>query len=82
MLGRIDDQGRPIERLASIDRHATLSETQQMFDAASEPKALAIFQGAAHVDLLAFDPMQYEREVFGFLEQHLGELRANGQILR
>ena len=87
------DQLRPIERLASIDqpilivggdldRHATLSETQQRFDAASEPKALAIFQGAAHVDLLTFDPMQHEREVFGFLEQHLRKLRANGQILR
>jgi alpha-beta hydrolase superfamily lysophospholipase len=84
------DQLRPIERLALIDhpilimagdldRHTTLAETQRLFAAAGEPKALAIFPGAAHEDLLAFDPTRYEREVFGFLERHLGGFRPSGE---
>ncbi|MFO7640122.1 MAG: alpha/beta fold hydrolase [Candidatus Competibacteraceae bacterium] len=87
------DQLRPIERLALIDhpilimagdldRHTTLAETQRLFAAAGEPKALAIFPGAAHEDLLAFDPTRYEREVFGFLERHLGGFRPSGEPQR
>jgi uncharacterized protein len=92
-LGIAPDRLRPIERLASIDypllimagdldRHTTLAETQRLFAAAGEPKTLAIFPGAAHEDLLAFDPTRYEWEVLGFLERHLGALRPSGEPQR
>ncbi|MBK8011072.1 MAG: alpha/beta fold hydrolase [Deltaproteobacteria bacterium] len=81
-LGIAPAQLRPIERLAlidhpvlimggDIDRHTTLPETLRLFDAARDPKTLAIFPGAVHIDLLAFDPTRYEREVLGFLERNL-----------
>jgi alpha-beta hydrolase superfamily lysophospholipase len=55
----------------SIDRHTTLSETRRIFAAANPPKALWIVDGAAHVDLFAFDRKGYETRVGGFLREHL-----------
>ena len=56
----------------SADRHTTLAETERLFAAArSADKSLWIVPGAAHVDLHAFAPADYERRVGGFLRQHL-----------
>lgn len=73
---------RPIDHIAGVgcpvlvasgdlDQHTTLAETQALFAAAAEPKRLVIFQGAAHSDLLAYNPEQYEREVLPFLAANL-----------
>lgn len=75
---------RPIDHLASIgcpvlvaagdqDQHTTLVETQRLFDAARQPKKLVLFPGAAHVDLLAFNPKRYENEILPFLAEHLAD---------
>jgi fermentation-respiration switch protein FrsA (DUF1100 family) len=53
------------------DDHTTIADAQNLFTAAREPKQLAIFPAAAHVDLLAHDPETYEREVLPFLNHHL-----------
>lgn len=53
------------------DQHTTLAETQRIFDAAAAPKELWLVQGAAHVDLHAFAPIQYETLVGAFLARHL-----------
>lgn len=53
------------------DQHTTLAETQQIFDAAAEPKDLWLVKGAAHVDLHAFSPDAYEARVGAFLAGHL-----------
>lgn len=55
----------------SIDRHTTLPETRRIFEAANPPKELWIVEGAAHVDLFAFDRVSYEAHVGGFLREHL-----------
>ncbi|HXF78919.1 MAG TPA: alpha/beta hydrolase [Usitatibacter sp.] len=55
----------------SIDRHTTLSETRRIFAAANPPKELWIVDGAAHVDLFAFDRKAYATRVGGFLREHL-----------
>jgi len=51
----------------SRDRHTTLEESRELFDAAAEPKWLWIVEGAKHQDMLAFDPKGYEENVVGFL---------------
>ena len=56
----------------SLDLHTTLQESQELFDAAAQPKSLWIVEGAAHQDMLAFDPKGYEERVVGFLQANLG----------
>jgi uncharacterized protein len=51
--------------------HTTPVETQRLFDAAPQPRQLWIVEGAAHVDLHAFGPRDYETRVSAFLAQHL-----------
>lgn len=76
------DQLRPIAELpslhvplliaaGSIDRHTTLRETERIYAAASNPKELWVVNGAAHVDLHAFDSKAYEERVSAFLAKHL-----------
>lgn len=81
-LGVSVEQLRPIDHIrvvecpvlvasGDLDTHTTLAETERLFDAAQEPKQLVIFKGAAHTDLMKSDPIQYERDVIGFLQEHL-----------
>ncbi len=81
-LGVSPEQLRPIAQLSSlgspvliasgsIDQHTTLSETKRLYDAAGRPKELWIVEGAAHVDLHAFDPSAYESKISAFLAKYL-----------
>ena len=85
-IGVSPDQLRPIARLSSlrspvliasgsIDQHTTLSETERLYDAANRPKELWIVEGAAHVDLHAFDPTAYESKISAFLAKYLRHQR-------
>ncbi|MGB7325458.1 MAG: alpha/beta fold hydrolase [Rubripirellula sp.] len=87
-LGISPNELRPIDHLRDIqcpvcvasgtaDRHTTESETQSMFSAATEPKHLWLVDGAAHVDLMREDPIQYRHEIVGFLDRHLGVHRQD-----
>lgn len=73
---------RPIRHLPSLgapvlvasgaeDMHTTWVETQRIFDSAVEPKELWRVEGAAHVDLHAFQPEEYQRRVLRFMAKHL-----------
>lgn len=75
---------RPIDHVMNVgcpvlvasgdcDSHTTLVETQRLYQAAREPKQLTIFNGASHIDLLAYDCVKYQ-EIIVFLDAHL---RAN-----
>ena len=81
-LGVSPEQLRPIAQLSSLrspvliasgslDQHTTLSETKRLYDAAGRPKELWIVEGAAHVDLHAFDPPAYESKISAFLAKYL-----------
>ena len=81
-LGINPDLLRPIDQLAklkapvliaagNVDQHTTLGETQRLFAAAREPKELWIVDGAAHVDLYAFAPAEYERRIGTFMARNL-----------
>ena len=55
-----------------VDRHTTRAETERLYAAARAPdKSLWIVPGAAHVDLHAYAPADYERRVGGFLLDRL-----------
>ncbi|QDV25848.1 Alpha/beta hydrolase family protein [Aureliella helgolandensis] len=81
-LGISPNELRPIDHMPDIecpvcvasgtdDQHTTESETQAMFSAASEPKHLWMVDGAAHVDLLRDNPIQYRQHIVRFLDHHL-----------
>jgi fermentation-respiration switch protein FrsA (DUF1100 family) len=83
-LGLSAEQLRPIDHIHKIgcpivvtagdlDLHTRIDETRRMFEAATEPKKLVIFEGAAHIDLLDHDPELYQREILGFFKQCLLE---------
>jgi fermentation-respiration switch protein FrsA (DUF1100 family) len=56
----------------AVGRHTRIAETRRLFDAArGDPKSLWIVPGAAHVDLHAFVPLEYERRVGGFVQDAL-----------
>jgi uncharacterized protein len=75
------NQLRPINQIAKLniplliasgseDRHTTLEETKRIFQAANEPKLLWVVQGAAHINLHAFEPRVYEEKILGHFAKH------------
>lgn len=82
VLGMEADRLRPIDWIGQVqapilvisgtaDRHTTIAETRQLFAAARDPKQLWEVEGAAHVDLRAFAPDDYDAHVLGFLARAL-----------
>ena len=55
----------------TADLHTRWPETEQLFAAAREPKALWPVPGAAHVDLHAFDAAAYEARLGPWLHARL-----------
>jgi fermentation-respiration switch protein FrsA (DUF1100 family) len=81
-LGFSPDSLRPIDRIGTItaplyviagtdDRHTTLAESRRLFDRATAPKEFWAVPGAAHVDLHAHAPAEYERRVGALFARHL-----------
>ena len=64
--------GSPVLIAAGADdQHTTWPETQRLFDAAAEPREIWRVEGAAHEDLHAFAPEEYERRILRFLAKYL-----------
>ncbi len=55
----------------TADRYTTLDESNQIFDAASEPKELWAVPEAGHVDLHLIASEEYERRVLSFFDRYL-----------
>lgn len=53
------------------DRHTPLNESQELFNAACEPKTLWVVAGAQHEDLLKVARTEYEERVTAFFNQSL-----------
>jgi uncharacterized protein len=81
-LGLGTQQLRPVDAVGDVqaplliasgteDLHTRWPETEALFAAAREPKALWPVPGAAHVDLHGFDPARYEAHVGGWLQARL-----------
>lgn len=81
-LGLGTQQLRPVDAVGDVqapllvasgteDLHTRWPETEALFAAAREPKALWPVKGAAHVDLHGFDPAGYEARVGRWLQARL-----------
>jgi alpha-beta hydrolase superfamily lysophospholipase len=78
-IARIGELKAPVLIVAgSADLHTTLPETQRLFAAAAQPKDLWIVDGAAHVNLHAYAPAEYERRIGAFLARHLDPVAVAG----
>jgi len=74
-IGRL---GAPVLIVAgSLDAQTTPAESLELFDAASEPKAMWVVEGARHQDFLAYDPRGYDAHVVEFLMETLGTTRGD-----
>jgi len=73
---------RPIDALKNLrcpvliasgtnDLHTTVEQARALYSMANPPKELWLVPGAAHVDLLRFNPDGYKSHVLGFLENQL-----------
>jgi alpha-beta hydrolase superfamily lysophospholipase len=73
---------RPIDNVGSIsapklfiagteDRHTTIEESRQLFNAAREPKEFWAIEGAAHVNFHEFARRDYESRVLDFFDKYL-----------
>ena len=58
------------------DRRTTLSDSEQLYTAAPEPKELWIVVDAGHEDFHQFAPEAYEERVLRFLGEHMGNRLA------
>jgi fermentation-respiration switch protein FrsA (DUF1100 family) len=81
-VGVTEAQLRPIDALPALhapllmaagtgDKHTTWAETERIFAVANQPKELWAVQGAAHIDLYAYDPSAYEARILKFLDRYL-----------
>ena len=81
---------RPLDRIGAVtapiliaagtkDRYTPLIETHALYASAPSPKELWMVDGAGHVDLHAFTPVEYERRVGSFLARNLRGVRRTGQ---
>lgn len=72
---------RPIERVPLIsspvmvihgsdDRHTTRAEAERIVASITSTRTTYLVEGAAHVDLHRFAPLEYERRVVAFLRHH------------
>jgi uncharacterized protein len=81
-LGLSTDQLRPLTKIGNVkapklivtgseDKHTLLSESQEMFATAQEPKELWIVNGAQHQDIHRFAKQEYELRILKFFETNL-----------
>jgi pimeloyl-ACP methyl ester carboxylesterase len=73
---------RPVDHIARLrcpvlvvggaaDQQTTLTDTQQLYAAANQPKELWVIPGAGHVDYLQAAGEEYKQRILEFLERAL-----------
>ena len=83
-LGVSQAELKPIDRIAElrspvfvigglVDQHTTAADTERLFAAAREPKALWLIPGAAHVDYYQASREEYQQRVVAFFDGALRE---------
>ncbi len=77
------DQLRPIDAIrhvtspilvigGSADQHTLREETYRLHASAPAPKELWVVEGADHADIYEYAGPEYERQVFSFIQRHIG----------
>lgn len=54
------------------DQHTLREESNSLFRAASEPKALWLIEGAQHQNFHRYNPAAYEKRILAFFSKYLG----------
>jgi fermentation-respiration switch protein FrsA (DUF1100 family) len=83
-IGIAPGQLRPIDRVralrvpiliasGTLDMRTPIAETQGIFLAANQPKALWQVKGAAHVDLASYAPLAYKSTILAFFQKYLAQ---------
>jgi fermentation-respiration switch protein FrsA (DUF1100 family) len=81
-IGVTETELRPIDRIGGLrapllflsgtaDPYTPIAEAESLYARAPAPKDYWPVKGAGHEDLFAFDSVQYERRVGGFLSREL-----------
>ena len=71
-IARIGEIHAPLLLIAgTLDRYTPIAESESLFAHARAPKRFWAVDGAAHEDLHAYGPAQYERRVGTFLTRYL-----------
>ena len=89
-IGVAPDVLRPLDRIGTVsapvlivagtnDRYTPINETRALYANAPSPKELWVVNGAGHVDLHAFAPLEYERRIGSFLSRNLRGVHAAAQ---
>jgi fermentation-respiration switch protein FrsA (DUF1100 family) len=74
-IARIEQIHAPLLLInGSEDPYTPLAEADSLFAHARAPKQFWVVRGAGHEDLYAYQPIEYERRVGGFL---VGQLRSS-----
>jgi fermentation-respiration switch protein FrsA (DUF1100 family) len=73
-IARIGDLNAPLLLISGTDdRHTTVAETERLFAAARQPKALWIIPGGGHFNMHAYAGKEYEDRILDFLGRYLRE---------
>ena len=73
-IARIGDLNAPLLLISGTDdRHTTVAETERLFAAARQPKALWIVPGGGHFNMHAYAGKEYEDRILDFLGRYLRE---------
>jgi pimeloyl-ACP methyl ester carboxylesterase len=71
-ISRIGDLNAPLLLISGTDdRHTTVAETERLFAAARQPKALWIVPGGGHFNMHAYAGKEYEKRILDFFEHYL-----------
>ncbi len=71
-ISRIGGVNAPLLLISGTgDQHTTVAETERLFAAARQPKALWIVPGGGHFNMHAYAGKEYEDRILDFLEQYL-----------
>jgi fermentation-respiration switch protein FrsA (DUF1100 family) len=72
-LGRIGAVGAPLLVIAgNRDSIVPLEQSRLLYEAAAEPKAIKVIEGADHNDAALFTGDELISEVAGFIRAHVG----------
>lgn len=55
----------------TLDEHTKVEETERMYDALPDQKALWLVEGASHEDIFAYDSHQYQRRILQFIKDYM-----------
>lgn len=71
-IHQLSELNTPLLLIAGTnDKHTTLSESQRMYNIASEPKEIWLVEGAKHQNFHRYSPLIYQDKILDFFNKYL-----------